>query len=133
MMKCVVILDTSALFIVAENLATLDSIYETTSECEVAVIRNVVEELENIAKRGHGRKALLAEWILQNLIPKFKVLDTGFQGRADDAILDYACELMKRGMRSIVVTSDGEVKERALRKGIEIIVYRESEKVFEIL
>jgi rRNA-processing protein FCF1 len=132
-MECIIILDTSALFIVAENLASLDSIYEIAGECKIVVIRHVVEELENIAKREHGRKAFLAKWILQNIIPRLRVVDIEFQGQVDDAIVEYAHELMKKGIKGMVATTDGKIKERVLRKGIRVITYRESEKIFEVL
>jgi|UniRef100_A0A7J2U694 rRNA-processing protein FCF1 len=132
-MECIIILDTSALFIVAENLASLDSIYEIAGECKIVVIRHVVEELENIAKREHGRKAFLAKWILQNIIPRLRVVDIEFQGQVDDAIVEYAHELMEKGIKGMVATTDGKIKERVLRKGIRVITYRESEKIFEVL
>jgi len=131
LMECSIILDSSALFVIAENLASLDSIYEIASECEVIVVKPVIEELKSIAGRDRSRKSLLAKWILQNLVPRFKVVDLNVKGEADSAILEYAYELKRKGIRSIIATTDGEVKEKALKRGIDVLIYRESERIFE--
>jgi len=130
-MKCIAIFDTSALFVVAEGRASLDSISEVLPDCEFIVVDAVVQELEKFARKSYGKKAILAKWILQNIIPKLRVVESGFVGEADDIIISFGLKLLAEGFRCVVISTDSKVKEKALRSGLEVVTYRETEGRFE--
>jgi len=130
-MKCIAIFDTSALFVVAERRASLDSIFEVLPDCEFIVVDAVVQELEKFARKNYGKKAILAQWILQNIIPKLRVVESGFVGEADDVIISFGLKLLAKGFRCVVISTDSKVREKALRSGLEVVTYRETEGRFE--
>ncbi|MEL9939783.1 MAG: hypothetical protein QW632_00660 [Ignisphaera sp.] len=131
--KCVIVLDTSILLLVADGLASFDNIYDVDYGCRLVVIKPVLQEIIDISKRDLGKKSRLAKWVLENIIPMVEIEDFIFEGSVDDALIAFAKDLRDRGFKVFIASADRKVREKAMKESIEVIVYRSSEKIFETL
>ncbi|MEM0026373.1 MAG: hypothetical protein QXT53_00360 [Ignisphaera sp.] len=131
--ECVIVLDTSILFLIADGLAFFDNIYEVDYGCRPILIKPVLQEIINISKRDCGKKGKLAKWILENIVPIIKVEDFTFEGSVDDALIAFAKKLRDKGFKVFIASADKKVREKAMKESIDVIVYRFSEKMFESL
>lgn len=129
--KCLAIIDTSVLLLIAYNKIPLENLLETLAECRKAVLSSTVEELKRIGL-SKGEKASKANWVLNNIIKNFEIIEVESSGDADRDLLKYALEKSKE-LRIIIVTADFELKDAALRYGIEVAVPRISKNRFMIV
>ncbi len=126
--KGVAILDTSALLLFAEGLASIDDLLDELGVGKLAVPDVVVFELQKIALED-SKRGRRAQWVLSNILP---LLDLVATGRKDEPVDEVLVEVAKE-MRCILVTADTELARRAQRSGVRVAVYRSAKRRFELL
>ncbi len=117
-----VLLDTNILMLLAERVDVFSEIEELLeTKPEYYVLRQVIGELERIAREGSFRERKAAQLALRVIEKKCRVLDidrpSGWS--VDDLILYVA---VKEGF--IVATSDKELRRRLREKGVPDIYFR---------
>lgn len=137
MRRCLALVDTSALLLVAFNEASLDDLRESLEGCEPAVTEAVVHELETISKGSKLKRAKAAKWVLENVVSTFttvcrNVLTSRGLG-TDEMIIECALSLMAKGLEVLIITADVGLRRRATSKGIAVLFYHASERLFERL
>ncbi len=132
----VAVLDTSAiLFLLQKRVDILDAVLSAGYPvCKVVVPEVVIDELKTIASKGGSERARLARIGLRYLeavvkerrgimsiveISRSKIS----RGSVDDALISWAEE-----KSAVLVTADIKLKNRALEKGIRVLVPMLSKK-----
>lgn len=126
--KGIAILDTSALLLFAEGLASIDDLLDELGVSRLAVPDVVVFELQKIALET-SKRGRCAQWVLNNILPMLDLVVTGRRDKPVDRVLT---EVAKE-MRCILVTADTELAKRAQRSGVRVAVYRSAKRRFELL
>ncbi len=127
-MKCIVVLDTSFLLMIADGYPLLDLLREALPHCEIVVPSVVVMELEKIS-REQSIRSNKARWVLNNIVSKMRIypVDPGIHGKTDDVLLSIA-----EKNRFIIATVDMELKKRARVKKIPVAFFRKSKFRVEV-
>ncbi|HDI02087.1 MAG TPA: hypothetical protein ENF93_00420 [Ignisphaera sp.] len=125
--RCIAILDTSILMLIAEGKLSLEDIETALPHCILAVLDVVIFELQKLSSEK-GLKARRAEWILSNIVPRLRLIRSGIEGNVDDALLQFAT-----AQRCVIITSDRGLKNRAVKRGISVAFFRESKRGFELI
>uniref|UniRef100_A0A7C2VDC7 VapC9 PIN-like domain-containing protein n=1 Tax=Ignisphaera aggregans TaxID=334771 RepID=A0A7C2VDC7_9CREN len=131
--SCVVILDTSAILLISQNILKFEDVISFVKGCIPVMPRQVLNELEKHASRN-GMKGRLASWALENVVPKLQTVEVNVekckQDEGDCAIVELSKELSKK-VRTIVITADAELKKELMRLGIEVVWYRRAKNKLE--
>ena len=126
--KVAVILDTNTLLLMAGGLVSPEMLYSVVeSGADLIVPSQVLEELRSILSRGglRGKRARLALEIAGRL--GAREAPVPLEGSADRAVEALARELLGRGCRVMVATSDRSLRRRLRRAGVPTVYYRASE------
>ncbi|MCC6015937.1 MAG: hypothetical protein LM582_02725 [Desulfurococcaceae archaeon] len=131
--KCIAILDTSILFLIAQNLVKLDTILATVNGCILSIPIHVLNELNKLSSKS-TEKGRLAYWILNNIVNNLNIISEDIAGcrtdEADCAIIEISKKL-GRIIRVVVLTADIELKKRLIENGIEVVWYRKAKNRLE--
>ncbi len=129
--KCLTLIDTSIILLIAYNEASLDALIEVTMGCEVVVLSSVIDELNRI-KSLQDDKSRKALWALNNIVNNFIVIHIDSSGNVDQDLINFALNKIKE-FKVFIATVDNNLKNRALAKGIGVIFYRKSKNRFEVI
>ena len=126
--KSIAVLDTSSLLLIAEGRVTVEDLLEGLDLSSVVIPDVVVSELQRLASKQDMR-GRLAQWVLNNLVPMFQLMTTGYKDKpVDEALIE-----LSRNTGFILVTADIELAKRALRSGVRVAIYRSAKKRFVLL
>ncbi|MEM1646392.1 MAG: hypothetical protein QXL96_11155 [Ignisphaera sp.] len=130
---CLAILDTSILFLVAQNFVKLSDISSFSGGCKLTVPIHVVSELNRLAVQP-TEKGRLALWILRNLLNNFQIMEANFEkcrhDEADCAIVELA-KTFSKSIKLIVLTADNRLKKELIKCGVEVVWYRKAKNKLE--
>ena len=126
--NCIAIVDTSVLLSIASGATDLESLIESLGSCTLAIPKPVIEELNKLRTKP-GKRGRLAEWVLQNLVPRFRVIDVDADGRSVDEKLLEIC----RNLNVLLVTADRELWRKARSSGVRTVVFREAKRRYEVI
>jgi len=129
--KCLTLVDTSIILLIAYNEASLDSFIEATTGCEVVILSSVIDEL-NRMKDLQGDKSKKALWALNNIVNNFTIVHIDSTGIVDQDLINFALNKIKE-FKVFIATVDSDLKNKALLKGIGVIFYRKSKNRFEVI
>ncbi|ADM27060.1 PilT domain-containing protein [Ignisphaera aggregans DSM 17230] len=129
--KCLTLIDTSIILLIAYNEASLDNFIEATMGCEVVVLSSVIDELNRLKdlQDNRSKKAL---WALNNIVNNFTVVHIDSTGNVDQDLINFALNKIKE-FKVFIATVDSDLKNKALLKGIGVIFYRKSKNKFEVI
>jgi len=129
--KCLTLIDTSIILLIAYNEASLDSFIEATMGCEVVVLSSVIDEL-NRMKNLQDNRSKKALWALNNIVNNFMIVHIDSTGNVDQDLINFALNKIKE-FKVFIATVDSDLKNKALLKGIGVIFYRKSKNRFEVI
>lgn len=133
--NCTAIVDTSVILLISSREAHLDGILDLVPDCHLVLLTPVIVELQLIAEKGDTRKSHIAKWALNNLLQFFNIIEiptTESRKKVDDILIEFA-ESIKKRKKVLIITADTELRDNALKKGINVMWYRKEKKGFELL
>ena len=126
--KSIAVLDTSALLLVAEGRVTIEDLVRGLDVSNIVIPDIVISELQRLASR-QDNKGRLAQWILNNIVPAFQLMVTGYRDKSvDEALIE-----LSRNTGFILVTADTDLAKQALRSGVRVAIYRSAKRRFILL
>lgn len=126
--KSIAVLDTSALLLVAEGRVTIEDLVRGLDVSNIVIPDVVISELQRLASR-QDNKGRLAQWILNNIVPAFQLMVTGYRDKSvDEALIE-----LSRNTGFILVTADTDLAKQALRSGVRVAIYRSAKRRFILL
>ncbi|MEM2201974.1 MAG: PIN domain-containing protein [Ignisphaera sp.] len=130
---CLAILDTSILFLVAQNLVKLNDIFIFSEGCNLVVPIHVVNELNKLSAKS-TEKGRLALWILRNLLGSFQIIEVNLEkckpSEADCAIIELS-KTFSKDTKLIVLTADSKLRKELIKYGVEVVWYRKAKNKLE--
>lgn len=130
---CLAILDTSILFLVAQNFVKLNDIFLFGEGCSLVVPIHVVNELNKLSAKP-TEKGRLALWILRNLLSNFKIMEVNLEkcepSEADCAIIELS-KTFSKSTKLIVLTADSRLRKELIKYGVEVVWYRKAKNRLE--
>ena len=118
----IVILDTSAIFMVFEYSVDLDQeLTRLLGSYKIIVPQAVVDEIEILFSKGSGKQKQLAKMSLQ-FIQRYHIEDLGDGKNVDDIIISAAEEI-----NGIVVTNDKDLRKRLISQKLGQIFLRQKQ------
>jgi len=129
--KCLTLIDTSIILLIAYNEASLDNFIEATMGCEVVILSSVIDEL-NRMKDLQDNRSKKALWALNNIVNNFMIVHIDSTGNVDQDLINFALNKIKE-FKVFIATVDNDLKNEALLKGIGVIFYRKSKNRFEVI
>ena len=115
----IVLLDTSAIFMIFENLIRIeDELNRLLGSYDVRIIQEIFNEINFLKEKGSGKQKLLAKTSL-SFIKRYEILPGERGNTVDDGLLMTA-----KSISAIVVTNDKKLRKKLLNEGIQTICLR---------
>ena len=115
----IVLLDTSAIFMVFENTIDLEKeLNRLLGSYEIFIIHNVIEEINILKEKGSGKQKKLSKVALQ-FIKRYKIIEGVKHKGVDESLIQIALE-----KKALVLTNDKELRKRLRNNNIQTIFLR---------
>ncbi len=129
--RCLVLIDTSVILMIAHNEASLEDLIEVIAGCKAVVLSSIINELNKI-KDSQNLKSRRALWALNNIVNNFDIIYVNSTGNVDQDLIEFALSKIKE-FKVFIATVDIDLKNKALMQGIGVIFYRKAKNKFEIV
>lgn len=128
--KCVALIDTSIILLIAKNILKYEDLVVSMEGCVPAVTTSVINELTSIASKRTER-GRIALWALNNLVPKFMVIPEDSTGKPFDETVVEIVKKLQGVAKTVVVTADIELKNALIKQGVSVVWYRKAKNRLE--